>query len=71
MLKIKEYYHLHEAYLDKAVLEDSDIECFIINENSHVIKPDGFTPSVFIQVHENDAKNAVALLEKNANWEDE
>ncbi len=71
MIKIKEYYHLHEAYLDKAVLEDNDIEVFVANENSHTIKPDGFTPNVFIQVHENDAERAIALLEKNANWDEE
>ena len=71
MIKIKEYYHLHEAYLDKAVLEDNEIEVFISNENSHTIKPDGFTPSVFIQVHQEDAENALAILEKNASWEDE
>lgn len=71
MKKIKEYYHLHEAYLDKAALEDNEIEVFVVNENSHVIKPDGFTPTVFLQVHENDIEKSIAILEKNANWEDE
>jgi hypothetical protein len=71
MIKIKEYYHLHEAYLAKAVLEDNDIEVFVANENSNTIKPDGFTPSVFLQVHENDAKKALALLKENENWDEE
>lgn len=71
MIKIKEYYHLHEAYLDKAILEDNDIEVFVANENSHTIKPDGFTPNVFLQVNENDVEKALTILKENENWEDE
>ncbi len=62
MVRIKEYYNLHEAYIDKAILNEENIECFIQNENTNTIKPDGYTPSVFLSVYKEDVEKAVEIL---------
>jgi len=62
MVTIKQYYHLHEVYIDKATLELEGINSFIINENSFTIKPDGFQPNVLLQVANEDAERAVEIL---------
>ncbi len=62
MIKIKEYYQLHEAYIDKAFLAENGVESFVSNENSNTIKPDGYTPSVFLMVNEAEVKKAIEIL---------
>lgn len=62
MVKIKEYYQLHEDYIDRSILAEAGIECFVSNENSNTIKPDGFTPSVFLSVYKEDVKKATEVL---------
>ncbi|MEN8793929.1 MAG: hypothetical protein ABF294_05745 [Flavobacteriales bacterium] len=64
MKTVGEYYHLHESYLDKAALELDGIESFIQNENSFTIMPDGFQPSVRLQVSDNDFDIAIKILEQ-------
>lgn len=62
MVRIKEYYHLHEAYIDRAILNEEGVVCFVQNENTNTIKPDGYTPSVFLSVHEEDVDKALEIL---------
>ena len=64
MKTVGEYYHLHESYLDKAALELEGIESFIQNENSFTIMPDGFQPSVRLQVSDSDFEKALQILEE-------
>lgn len=63
MIRIKEYFHLHEAYIDKAILEENGItSVYISNENSNTIKPDGYTPNVFLSVNEIEVDKAIEIL---------
>ena len=63
MKKVGEYYHLHESYLDKAALELEGVEAFIQNENSFSVMPDGFQPSVILQVSDADFERALQILQ--------
>lgn len=62
MVRIREYYQLHEAYIDRSILAEQGIECFVANENSNTIKPDGYVPTVFLSVHQEDAQKAIEIL---------
>jgi len=61
---VGEYYHLHESYLDKAALDLEGIESFIQNENSFTIMPDGFQPSVRLQVSDENFEKAIQILQQ-------
>lgn len=64
MKTVGEYYHLHESYLDKAALELDGIESFIQNENSFTVMPDGFQPSVRLQVSDDNYEIALKILQE-------
>ncbi len=64
MKTVGEYYHLHESYLDKAALDLEGIESFILNENSFTVMPDGFQPSVRLQVSDENFEKAIQILEE-------
>ena len=64
MKTVGEYYHLHESYLDKAALDLEGIESFIQNENSFTIMPDGFQPSVRLQVSDENFEKALQILQE-------
>lgn len=64
MKTVGEYYHLHESYLDKAALDLEGIESFIQNENSFTIMPDGFQPSVRLQVSDENYENAILIIKQ-------
>ena len=64
MKTVGEYYHLHESYLDKAALDLEGVESFIQNENSFTIMPDGFQPSVRLQVSDEDFEKALQILKQ-------
>jgi hypothetical protein len=64
MKTVGEYYHLHESYLDKAALDLEGIESFIQNENSFTVMPDGFQPSVRLQVSDENFEKALQILEQ-------
>ncbi|MEZ7930926.1 MAG: hypothetical protein ACI8RY_000564 [Urechidicola sp.] len=64
MKTVGEYYHLHESYLDKAALDLEGVESFIQNENSFTIMPDGFQPSVRLQVSDEDFEKALQILQQ-------
>jgi len=64
MKTVGEYYHLHESYLDKAALDLEGVESFIQNENSFTIMPDGFQPSVRLQVSDEDFERALQILQQ-------
>ena len=64
MKTIGEYYHLHESYLDKAALDLEGIESFIQNENSFTVMPDGFQPSVRLQVSDENFEKALHILQQ-------
>lgn len=64
MKTVGEYYLLHESYLDKAALELDGIESFIQNENSFSVTPDGYRPTVILQVSDQDFEEALVILQK-------
>ena len=64
MKTVGEYYRLHESYLDKAALDLEGVESFIQNENSFTIMPDGFQPSVRLQVSDEDFEKALQILQQ-------
>tara|TARA_B110000240_G_scaffold91889_3_gene104395 strand:- start:3 stop:215 length:213 start_codon:yes stop_codon:yes gene_type:complete len=64
MKSVGEYYYLHESYLDKAALDLEGVESFIQNENSFTIMPDGFQPSVRLQVSDEDFEKALQILQQ-------
>jgi hypothetical protein len=64
MKTVGKYYHLHESYLDKAALDLEGIESFIQNENSFTVMPDGFQPSVRLQVSDENFEKALQILEQ-------
>jgi len=65
MKTVGEYFHLHECYLDKAILDDHGIESRVQNETLFTVTADGYKPTVQLKVYEADFEKAYEILMKS------
>ncbi len=65
MKTVGEYFHLHECYIDKSLLDENGIESHVQNETLFTVTADGYKPNVQLKVHESDFEKAYAILIKS------
>ena len=62
MKTVGSYFHLHECYIDKAILDEAGIESKVQNETLFTVTADGYKPNVLLKVSEQDFEKAYELL---------
>lgn len=62
MKTVGSYFHLHECYIDKAILDVEGIESKVQNETLFTVTADGYKPNVLLKVREEDFEKAYEVL---------